>query len=411
MNSFPSAERELSLEQAHQRIHAELDNLNLQPGQRVLGRKLVAVQVSLLSADQQTPGHGAGKGELVEAQVGALYEALEHYLSAYIGTQDIQHLSPAYFCASHLFKDDSVLAPLIEQNNALTACRTYTNICDNSTFLYPVILSSPNYSEATFAQDSADYKALKRYASNSGTAIGASYNEALLHAINESIERDALSLFLLEHFYYQNTTALRRVDRLPAHDELGQLWLNAEAETGAEVVLLDISSEFLPRTFLAFALRPGEQPQVFGSGCSISPRHAARRALTELVQLQHIAATAQARHYRSNAQRLLAPFPRLLRCLRFDLCTLLALREQQRVTLPEACPEQPLARQIERLATDLQRHGRTLGVTLLHQTALGTTLVNVVIPGLERFFVVLSGNVVVPQARGRLLQQRPEVMA
>jgi ribosomal protein S12 methylthiotransferase accessory factor len=65
-----------------------------------------------------------------------------------------------------------------------------------------------------------------------------------------------------------------------------------------------------------------------------------------------------------------------------------------------------LAEQIGLLAEDLHRYGRTLGIAPLHQTALGTTLVNVVIPGLERFFVVSSGNVVIPQARGRRLEGR-----
>ena len=64
--------------------------------------------------------------------------------------------------------------------------------------------------------------------------------------------------------------------------------------------------------------------------------------------------------------------------------------------------------QLYLLTQDLRIHGRTLGAAILQRTELGTTLLNVVIPGLERFFVVSSGNVVIPQARGRTLE-RPAV--
>lgn len=272
-------------------------------------------------------------------------------------------------------------------------------------------MHTPNYSLQPLQHDTANYSVVKRYASNSGAAIGASYNEALLHATNECIERDAVSLFLLDHFYYNNRTPLLRVARVPAHDELGQLWLDAEAEIGAKIILIDISSEFLPHTFLAFSTESIASPRVFGSGCSISARHGAWRALTELVQLHHAASQPQTQHYLSNAQRHLSPFPRLLRCLQFDLYSLLTRCDQLMVELPAQAATRPLAEQINALATDLHWHGRTLGVTQLHKTPLGTTLVNVAIPGVERFFVVSSGNVVVPQARGRRLQQYREVSA
>lgn len=136
-------------------------------------------------------------------------------------------------------------------------------------------------------------------------------------------------------------------------------------------------------------------------------RHGAWRALTELVQLHHGANEPELTHCLSNAERHLKQFPRLLRCLRFDLNPLLNQSEQQYVALPHAHDQKPLAEQIDLLAKDLQQQGRTLGISTLHQTRLGTTLVNVVIPGLERFFVVSSGNVVVPQARGRRLE-RPQ---
>lgn len=409
MDTFTCAERELTLEQAEQRINADFERMGLHPRPRQLGQKVVAVQVSASFDNDHIIARGSGKGYLRHAHVGALFETLEHYLSDQLWADEIRCISPRYFSNTPLFVDDTVLTSLTEQPDALTACRTYTALVQRTSFHYPVALCSPNYADAPLQHDSTHYNALRRYASNSGTAIGASYNEAVLHATNECIERDAVSLFLLDHAYYQNRPGLRRVARLSVNDELGRLWLDAETEIGSPIILIDISNEFLPRTFLAFATEA--QPWVFGSGCAISARHGAWRALTELVQMHHAAAQPERQYELINARRHLSAFPRLLRCLQWDLCQLLTMCEQRSVQLPEATVELPLAEQIELLAADLHRHGRTLGVTQLHQTPLGTTLVNVVIPGLERFFVVASGNVVVPQARGRRLQKSRGVPA
>jgi len=268
-----------------------------------------------------------------------------------------------------------------------------------------VALTSPNGSRLPSSPGMADYRSVRRYASNSGTAIGATYNEAMLHAANECIERDAVSLFLLDHFYYQNHPPLRRVARLTESDELGRLWADAEQEIDGEIVLVDISTEFTTRTFLAFTTKPGPHPQVFGSGSSLAPRHAAWRALTELVQLELSAAEPEYRQTLANALRNLQPFPRLLRCAQFDPQTLLHHCVQHEERLPDSAKDLSVQNQLHLLIQDLRIHGRTLGAAVLQRTELGTTLLNVVIPGLERFFVVCSGNVVVPQARGRTLER------
>lgn len=406
MNRTRIAERELTADEALLRIHAELNRLGLEPFTRTLGHDIVAVQASLRCINTRLQARGAGKGYPDQARLGALYEALEHYWTDELPVADLHFVNAQYF-AQTIFRDDVVQQFVARQNNALIACRTYTCPTNENHFSYPIALSSPHFCDQTFEQDTANYHGLRRYSSNSGTAIGANYNEALLHAANECIERDAVSLFLLNHFYYENHPPLHRVSRLGEGDSLGRLWADAEREIGTEIVLVDISNEFKARTFLAFSMAPGTHLRVFGTGCSLDARHGAWRALTELVQLHHGASEPEYRHHLMNAQRHLQRFPRLLRCLQFNPHALLHLSPQRKVVLPDAGDETPLAEQINQLTADLQRHGRTLGVAILNQTELGTTLVNVVIPGLERFFIVSSGNVVIPQARGQQLEKKP----
>jgi len=398
------AERELTADQAERRIQAELSRLGLTPVTRTLGSKVVAVEAILHGSDNRH-ARGCGKGYADQAHLGALYEALEHYWTDEHFATEVHHETEHYFKDTPIFADDSLVHRLTYQQNARIICRTYVCPPWHDRFSYPVALTSPNGSHQTSSPGTADCSAVRRYASNSGTAIGATYSEALLHAANECIERDAVSLFLLNHFYYENHPPLRRAARLSDHDDLGRLWTDAEQEIGGEIVLVDISSEFKARTFLAFTTQPGSHPQVYGSGCSLDPRHAASRALSELVQLQLSAAEPEYHQTLTNALRNLQPFPRLLRCAQFDPQTLLHRCVQHEVRLPDSAKDLSVVNQLHLLTQDLRIHGRTLGAAVLQRTELGTTLLNVVIPGLERFFVVSSGNVVIPQARGRTLER------
>ncbi|MBP5943396.1 MULTISPECIES: YcaO-like family protein [unclassified Pseudomonas] len=404
MDSIRMIERELTADQAYQRIQTELSRLGMTPAMHTLGQDVVAVQATFTDSKGLPVARGAGKGYAIQATIGALYETLEHYWTDSLPVENAHAIPVDYFADKAMFNEDLVRL-ITRQQHRQIACRRYTCPQRHDPFFYPLALTSPN-TQQLFDQQTADCRALRRYSSNSGTAIGASYNEALLHAINECIERDAVSLFLLDHFYYQNHPPVRRITRPDHGDALGQLWADVEREIGAEVVLVDISTEFVARTFLAFCAAPGAWIHVFGSGCSLDPRHAAWRALTELVQLHHAAAGPEYTQHLLNAKRHLSPFPRLLRCLLFNPEDLLHRCAHSTVTLPEASPQRPLPLQIEQLTTDLQQHGRHLGVSTVHQTSLGTSLVNVVIPGLERFFVVSSGNVVIPHARGRGLDKQ-----
>ncbi|MFW9268085.1 YcaO-like family protein [Pseudomonas sp. NR3] len=398
MNAPPIPERELTLTQSARQIEAELRALGLESSLRTLGSWIVSVQAEV--GDSRRKAMGCGKGHAEQARVGALYEALEHYLSDPALVMDLDVLPLRDLIAALSGKED-LLETLREQPDCRIACRTYRAINDGTSFHYPIALSMPRYANDPLPTDTTDYRSLRRYSSSSGTAIGATHDEAVLHGLNECLERDAVSIFLLDHFYYRNATALRIVHPLPTDEALGRLWAEAQAEIGAQIVLLDISTQFAATSCLAVAKTCGGPPNVFGSGTSLDPHHAASRALAELVQLHLNASEAPFRQHLTNAERHLAGFARLQRCMRFDSSHLLDTRPQTVVTLPKALEARPLKAQIQQLAGDLEQHGYTAGCSTIYRSEAGTTLASVVVPGLERFYIVSSGNVVVPMARGR----------
>ncbi|SFA91089.1 MULTISPECIES: YcaO-like family protein [unclassified Pseudomonas] len=399
-------ERSQSLEHAHQQILSQLKALKLRSHLRTVGEEALCVQACLYDAQSTEVARGAGKGHLEAARVGALYEALEHYLSDDLHASPLHRQSSGYFASHSRFEDDGALALLAVQQEDAIVCRTYRSLVDDQWFSYPLALTCPRYCEQPLHDDPTDLRALRRYSSNSGTAIGATRDEALLHALNENIERDALSLFLLEHFYYQHPSGLRRVEPHSLDPESRSVLDALRQQFNAEVVVLDISREFCTTTCLAFINTPSTTPVVYGSGTSLTPTHAAWRALAELAQLQALAAEPLLSRHLLNAQRHLAPFARLQRCLQFSPEHLMA-QPVEWVLLHEHEPLSDLGEQITRLVDDMARHNLTPGVCNLFQSRLGTTLVQVVIPGLERFFLVSTGNIVVPQQRGRRLRGEP----
>ncbi|MBC2381354.1 YcaO-like family protein [Pseudomonas sp. WS 5106] len=410
MNTSPTIahERCQPLEHAYQQILTQLSALKLHPQLRTVGEGELCVQVCLHNAQSIEVARGAGKGLLAAARVGALYEALEHYLSDDLHASPLHRQVCGYFTGHPSFFDDSVLALLVAQREDAIVCRTYHSLVDDTPFSYPLALTCPRYCEQPLHDDLTDLRALRRYSSNSGTAIGATRDEAVLHALNESIERDALSLFLLEHFYYRYPLGLHRVDPESLDPDAAGVLQALSRQFNAEVVLLDISREFCATTCLAFINTPTSLPAVYGTGTSLTPTHAAWRALTELAQLQMLATEPPLRRHLLNAQRHLARFPRLQRCLQFAPVHLMAQPiKWVQLHRRKACAD--LVEQITCLVDDLARHGLRPGVCSLFQSPLGTTLVNVVVPGLERFFLVSTGNVVVPQQRGRRLCSQTQV--
>lgn len=405
MHTTPVAERDLTLAQARQRVEKQLSELSLSIAERWVGTAVGLAEVSLSDACTVV-AQGWGKGLEQEARVGAHYEALEHHL-------DLHHARRVHYSlASRLARLPALQADFLRtwlqaQPDTILACQSYCGLNGEWLFDYPLALSKPDHADQPMPEETFDYRGLRRYSSNDGAAIGATYHEAVLHALNQSIERDALSLFFLRTYYYQQPALLSWVDKPDAQTALGQIWRNAEQCLEGEIKVLDISSEFASRTYLALLVSPGAtyHRALFGAGSSLDPWHAVRRAVTELVQVQFNAQAPGAMDDLNLADALLRPFPRLHACLQLDLETL-KLAPARQVGLPPPVHQGSVTEQVDRLWADLRRHGMQPGICEVFRGIEGISLVNIVIPGLERFHLVCTGNIVCPGPRGRTIGPR-----
>lgn len=129
----------------------------------------------------------SGKGHYSQAIASGLFEAIEHYY--YLNGRDthIKMLS-----VSDIIKQKKSLLGIVPLNLLMDAdvdipCLKLKNLVLDDTIWYP----------KCFIMDSKDKNDISnfvlKYVSNNGIAVGLSEKEALIHALNEIMERETLS--------------------------------------------------------------------------------------------------------------------------------------------------------------------------------------------------------------------------
>lgn len=226
---------------------------------------------------------GLGSGDPETAKVGALFEALEHYLSGLDGLRNRQiRLRSAHEVAHGPLASDPLVAKLTEGPDRELGCVRYRALDGSGEADVPVFLTIPDYrgeagESARFTvEDFYDYSATDDCVETSGWAAGAYTAEALVHAVNETIERDALAQLVAD-----DRRPLRVVDPASLPADLARLLAAAADRSGRPVHLIDMTSDLDVPAFSAV-----QDGQPAGSAVAVSSRLAARRALTELMQVQ-----------------------------------------------------------------------------------------------------------------------------
>ncbi|TMR99923.1 YcaO-like family protein [Nonomuraea basaltis] len=362
---------------------------------------------------------GMGKGRPEEARVGALFEAVEHYLTGPAGfdAATVEPAAPAEIAAG-LLREEACALLLARMPGRRMACLRYRPLGGGWEALVPLFLSAPWYVEPgaarlrELAADDCDYAHLTRYSCNSGSAAGVTADEALLHALNEAVERDALSLLLVRAFLDGGGFRLRMIDPETLPHGLARAYATAGELIRSPVHLLDITSDLGVPTMLAYTAPTSRHPHRRGTGTSLSPVYAAWRALTELVQTTLGEGLSRSGASAHGDLAGLAAHPELYACGRFDLTG--PLREARVVPLPQAAEViGPPGGQLRKVAAMLAARG----YPAFHRTVCalpgGVIAVHVIVPALERFMLIADGNLVLPGRRaqaaaaGRVSQMMP----
>jgi ribosomal protein S12 methylthiotransferase accessory factor len=373
-------ERELNTEEAIQRLDALVTALGLHAIlSPTTGTQRVAT-CQLYDAQGDEVACGAGKGEA--CTVGALAESLEHYVI------DITPPNPT--------TSDQILTSLAPFDDWLLSaippgCQvpsfTFEGLKNDAPIDVPAVLVAPSARQVSHIERTAA-GFLSKYASNSGMALGCTRNEALLHAVNEAVERHALSM------YYLALCGLAPAPRLyrPSRTFLRETFMNDSLLLEyADDLDIFLTHDFFDLPFCIAVSRPTAQRPLgtVGSGSSLSPAVALYRAVTEHLQCEHLYGPLETQEDHATAALLNSAIrltPLVHPCPAYTIDAFHPPSESLSVS-----------RQIECLSSRLNNcNKRIFSRTVFEHTHLATVM-QVYVPGLERFHLIRAGVPVAPQ--------------
>lgn len=356
-------------------------------------------QCRLVGDGETLPGgRGAGKGPPQQARIGALFEAIEHHLTHVVGHYQPQLARAGELAAPLTASGDLVGLLLAEQAETPLACLPYLPLAGSEApLLLPLALAVPAYE--TWPGDAFDYTPLEPYATNNGSAIGSTRAEAVLHALNEVIERDALSLLLCAAFLHGHYEP-RLLDPASLPPDLCRLLNAVETELGEEIALISATTDLGIPTVLAYiAPHSGRGRAARGMGTSVSEPHAVERAISELAQLKLLAGDQVAAAEQDGIDYLHDLEATLADCAAFDLTGHLRVASYRPI-IP-ALPTQPVGTQLHGVLGALRARGFVPYCHQLPTTVTGPlAVVHVAVPGLERIMTLLHGRPALPGHRG-----------
>lgn len=417
-NNMITIERELNINDALKRVQNDFQEFNLKPHISFIGNHYKTIKVLAIDHEENIASGGIGKGKLEFALVGGMFETLEHYCCDHFFEQKNCTKAPTSILKkfTQLNKERAIQIIMEDHENSIV-CKKYKNISGDQELIYPLCLTNPGYiNSKKILNDDFNYKIISRYCSNSGTAIGSSYLEALIHATNECIERDAFSLLLTKHYYLNKSSKVYSINKKSLPKYLFNLIHKTEKEIDSCIYLLDITSDIKIPTILAVTENYNMLIPVYGLGTSLNSEYAIIRAVTELLQIFHVSKYFLSKkedddiysnygfnEIQSRIQKginIQKNFPKLYGAFEFNAQHILRKIVNVNFNNIPSFYTNNLFTYFERMYDFVQTSGHDIYVSEQFNFKSGTSVVTTLIPGLEKFYIISHGNLVLPSERG-----------
>ncbi|WP_153260061.1 YcaO-like family protein, partial [Burkholderia cenocepacia] len=403
-------ERSLPLDVARQALVDSLQAAGLHWRTEWTGELFRTAKCTLFNADGRVLERGFGKGPEFASEVGAMFEATEHWFGRFENTDqsEVTYVDSGEYC-----RRTSLLNPLLRElietsERAPIAVRTYRPLGGGCEQPYPVALASPAYVDERRASaglsdaDRFNYSNIANYCSNSGIAIGSNQLDATIHGLLEAVERDALSDFLVAAFLRRDPKAIRIIARESLPEGLRHLLELADHEIASEIMVLDLTNRFGIPCFCATRKVGRLTVELSGFGCSLDKGHAFRRSVYELVQCFHITERFYPSDFSLRAAKVisrLSDFPFHLRCATMHIGTwaqrigwTCADFEQVEAVVPSSEPTVYLSQLVSRI----ERQGHHSYSSVLAVLPKGEHVVHSLIERQEHFYCAMEGSFVLP---------------
>lgn len=244
---------------------------------------------------------------------------------------------------------------------------------------------------------------LSELSDNTGLAIGATVDEAIIHGINQWIQRDAYSLFLLKTVINKNPTPARLLSKGTLPDNIAVIISAIEQHFDEELIIIDITSDLNIPSFVVSFTKQKMVLQPQGFGASIAKETALRQALFESIQYKD-RFNQNAKAYREENVAFFSSSPLLLKAMIGDLKSLIDNKLYVEVdwsSIESYSLHENLSQQIQFMANLLAKLGANLYTKVLHKSsATGVTITYTLIPELEAFSLIRDAKFVPIKRRG-----------
>ena len=384
-------ERAVSIDRSLHIAEQAIRTFHLRASDVAHGVDLQTYRCQLVDDEHQCIFYGFGKGIGLQSKASAYYEALEHYaLHRY---SQIAANNPENYIA------------MTPYTHALP-CVDLIDIHNKDKIPYPVFMLDPRYAKRQSKQDKMDYASYAYRADDSGVASGTNMTEASIHALNELVERDAHSLFLIEAFIKNKNQRIRLIDKKTLPLAQQTIVKTIERQYQDDLMLFDISSDigipviYVSMTKQALLIQPS------GCGASLRAEYALERALLEALQPVHI----HNEKLTDNQQQIikaLSDLPVLLKAAMADVTTLHGIYEKIDFrTVPDHDAALSLPDQLQIILNKIETIRAKIFKIPIINLDCGFTCVKFLIPDFEQFHLVQTGKRLLPGNRGMRLLNR-----
>lgn len=415
-------ERAFSLETALSFLSNDLKQLGLSVETRTVGVHVQSTKCTLRGVDGEDIDFGYGKGSTESCLVGASFEAVEHYFSQpdQINSSVLEFVEIAEFLKSTPLKIIRALETLTIIPDATLPFLRYRGLNTDQETLYPLALMCPKYLDSLHDNpdvrndNKLNYKTLERYSTNSGIAIGCSEEEAIIHGLLESVERDTLSRFLVSNFLFPDQSKIRLIDVDTLPEQAAQVLANVSAELQGEILLIEMPNIFGIPVFFSSLSNSPFPIDVAGFGASLSRDHAILRSLYELAQCFHVTAAFHPESVKTRDEQVLSNFsdhPFHRRCAGLKISEHCRKYGHEIIAFSET-PDPDYTgsttQYLERLLRIFQTNGVFAYSTKLASLPSGITVSHSFIDGQDHFFCVTEGSLVFPNEVRKTILRQPK---
>lgn len=380
MSNLYQLEREYSSTEAQAAIERQVSNLHLSFDYLVNDSKKEITHLELYNSQGQCISAGSGKG--TNCQVGAIAEALEHYSLEKFDENINKRASFKKIKSQPQLKTDKLIQSITHDS--------YVEVTPFIDKTYGAVVDVPiSYINPFYAGDETEVdQILGRYCSNLGTSFGISYNESYLHALNEAIERHYVSYYYMSCLGINTSVKWKEYKYTNnKHDQKRKMIREKHGDVYTVVAQTQFSN-YVAVTVLQHSKSVKLQMAQVGAGASISAELAISRSLDEVMQCVELYSEEEYFEDRYAKEQILE-FPKLNALIQ------LGNRGRGEKFQLLDMPTMTVKRQVEILDKQLRHYGYTpLTRNLMNCGEMN--VIQVFIPGMERFHLIRSGNLVAP---------------